>query len=307
MSGYILHGEEQAVSLPAARLDKLIARADGDAALLYLFLMRASGGVTPREIQSRLRWSELRMAAAENTLQQLGLLDGAVLPPPEPAEERPVYTTEDVAAMLEGDAGFAALVVQVEGKLGKKLKTADLQILAGLYDELGMPPDVIYLLVNHCVSRVEKRFGEGRRPTLRQIEKEGYYWARLGLFDQTSAAEYLRGYAEKQEQMGAYLRALQIAGRKPVESEEKYIARWIESGCSPELVALAYDQTILYKKELNWRYLNAILHRWQEQGWRTPEDVENGSRKTRPTGTGRSGKSDRDDKNDWMLRYIKKK
>ena len=305
MSGYILHGEDQAVSLPAARLDKLITRADGDAALLYLFLLRASGGVTPREIQSRLRWSELRLAAAENTLQQLDLLDGAVAPP-EPAEERPVYTTEDLAAMLEGDSAFAALVVQVENKLGKKLKTADLQILAGLYDDLGMPPDVIYLLVNHCVSRVETRFGEGRRPTLRQIEKEGYYWAKQGLFDQTSAAEYLRQYAERQEQMGAYLRALQIGGRKPVESEEKYVTRWMEQGVSPELVALAYDQTILYKKELNWRYLSAILRRWQENGWHTAEDVEKGARQPRTDRGSRDGAGGPGDKNDWMLRYIKK-
>ena len=303
MSGYILHEEEQAVSLPATRLDKLIARADGDAALLYLFLMRASGGVTPQEAQSRLRWSELRLAAAENTLQQLGLLDGGVTPPPEPAEERPVYTTDDVAAMLEGDAAFATLVVQIEGKLGKKLKTADLQTLAGLYDDLRMPPDVIYLLVNHCISRIERRYGEGRRPTMRQIEKEGYYWARQGLFDQESAAAYLRDYAAKQEKMGAYLRALQISGRKSVESEEKYITRWIEQGISPELVALAYDQTILYKKELNWRYLNAILRRWQEQGWRTAEDVEDGSRKPRH---GQNSRNEREDKNDWMLRYIKK-
>ena len=306
MAGYILHGEDQAVSLPAARLDKLIARADSDAALLYLFLMRASGGVTPQEIQSRLRWSELRMAAAENTLQQLGLLDGGVTPP-EPAEERPAYSTEDVANMVEGDSAFAALVVQVEGRLGKKLKTADLQTLAGLYDNLGLPPDVIYLLVNHCIDRVERRYGQGRRPTLHQIEKEGYYWAREGLFDQNAAAEYLRRYAEQQTQMGAYLRALQIAGRKPVESEEKYIRRWIETGCSPELVALAYDQTILYKKELNWRYLNAILRRWQEQGWRTPEDVERGSRERTGSRDSRGKSPDEESQQDEGLKkYIKR-
>ncbi len=295
------------MSLPAARLDKLIARADSDAALLYLFLMRASGGVTPQEIQRRLRWSELRMAAAENTLQQLGLLDGGVTPPPEPAEERPTYTTDDVAAMLEGDGAFAALVVQIEGKLGKKLKTADLQILAGLYDDLGMPPDVIYLLVNHCVSRIERRYGEGRRPTLRQIEKEGYYWAKLGLFDQAAAAEYLRQYADRQEQMGAYLRALQIAGRKPVESEEKYITRWMEQGISPELVALAYDQTIFYKKELNWRYLGAILRRWQENGWHTAEDVERGSRERTTSKRGWNKADDEERQRDeWLKKYIKR-
>jgi len=301
MSGYILRSDGQSVSLPAQRLDKLIARGDGDAALLYLFLSRADGGVTPEEIQRRLRWSELRLAAAEHTLQQLGLLDGGATVAPEPAEERAVYTTDDIANMLEGDRGFAMLVPQTEEKLGKKLKTADLQILAGLYDDLGMPPDVIYLLVGHCVSRVEGRYGPGRRPTMRQIEKEGYYWARQGLFDQESAARYLKDYADRQEKMGAYLRALQISGRKPVESEEKYITGWIEKGYSPELVALAYDQTILYKKELNWRYLSAILRRWEEKGWRTAEDVGQGAKSPR-----RSEKKETGGKNEWMKKYIRK-
>ncbi len=304
MSGYILREDGQTVSLPAQRLDKLIARGDGDAALLYLFLTRADGGVTPGEIQSRLRWSELRLSAAEHTLQQLGLLEGGPVPGPEPAEERASYTTDDIAAMLEGDRGFAMLVPQTEEKLGKKLKTADLQILAGLYDDLGLPPDVIYLLVGHCVSRIEGRYGPGRRPTLRQIEKEGYYWARQGLFDQESAARYLKEYADKQEKMGAYLRALQISGRKPVDSEEKYIARWIESGYAPELVALAYDQTIFYKKELNWRYLNAILRRWEENGWRTAADVEQGAKAPRQPSSG--GKTEQDRRRELMKKYIKR-
>ena len=307
MAGYILHDREQDVSLPVQRLDKLIARGDGDAALLYLFLTRASGGVTPQEVQTRLNWSELRFCAAENTLQQLGLLEGGAAAPPEPAEERSACSTEDVAALLEGNRAFADLVKQTEERLGKKLKTADLQVLAGLYDDLGLPPDVIYLLVNHCIHRIERRFGEGRRPTVRQIEKEGYYWAREGLFSQEAASEYLAAYAARQEQMGAYLRALQISGRKPVESEEKYIAKWIEKGVSPELVALAYDQTVLYKKELNWRYLNAILHRWEENVWRTPEDVEQGNRQ-RTAGPKSGSRADRaaSERDEWLKQLIKR-
>ncbi|MBE6989690.1 MAG: DnaD domain protein [Ruminococcaceae bacterium] len=305
MSGYILRDQERDVSLPAQRLDKLIARADSDAALLYLFLVRASGGVTPQEIQKRLRWSELRLADAEHTLQQLGLLEGGAETIPEPAEERPAYTTGDIAALLEGDSGFAMLVRQTEEKLGKKLKTADLQILAGLYDDLGMPPDVIYLLVCHCVSRVERRFGPGRRPTLRQVEKEGYYWARQGLFDQESAARYLKDYDAKQEQMGAYLRAVQICDRRPVDSEERYIIQWIEKGYTPELVALAYDRTIFYKKELKWGYLNGILRRWETDGLRTPEDVERQERTPRSAREKKTGRP-AGEKNDWMKRYIKR-
>ena len=300
MGGYILRDKEQNVSLPAQRVDRLLSRGDGDAALLYLFLSRTDRGVTPEEVQRRLHWTALRFAAAERTLQQLGLLEGGAGTVPEPAEERATYTTDDIAGMLEGDKGFAALVPQTEEKLGKKLKTADLQILAGLYDDLRLPPDVIYLLVNHCICRMERRYGAGRRPTMRQIEKEGYYWASRGLFDQESAGRYLREYDQKQERMAAYLRALQITGRRAVDSEERYIGEWIEKGYSPELVAAAYDQTVFYKKELNWRYLNGVLRRWDENGWRTPEEAEQGSRNGARQGQKPGGK------NDWMSQFIKR-
>lgn len=98
----------------------------------------------------------------------------------DPADERPVYTAQDIAGLLTDNEGFRLLVPQTEQQLGKKLRTADLQILAGLYDDLGMPADVIYLLVCHCVERARSQWGEGRRPTMRQVEKEGYRWAQLG-------------------------------------------------------------------------------------------------------------------------------
>ena len=255
-------------------LDKLIAVGDGDAALLYLCLLRADRGVTAQELQRRLKWSQLRLHAAETALQELGLIDRPPeQKPPEPAQERPVYTADDLTDLLTGDAGFRMLVPQTEEKLGKRLKTADLQILAGLYDDLGLPADVIYLLVCHCVTRSEERYGPGRRPTLRQIEKEGYHWAQRGLFDQESASRYLRDWNVRRSAMSRYMQVLGLGDRRPVESEERYIADWMDMGFSPEAVALAYDKTVFYKKELNWRYLNGILRRWHENGWHTEEEV----------------------------------
>jgi DnaD/phage-associated family protein len=225
----------------------------------------------------RLRWSELRLAAAETALQQMGLLQAAAeRMPPEPAEERQVYTTADVAQMLQLDEQFRMLVPQTEEKLGKRLKTADLQILAGLYDDLGFSADVLYLLVNHCVTRAEKRYGLGRRPTMRQIEKEAYYWARLGVFTQEAAAEYLKKCAERDEQIQHYMYALGLGNRRAVETEERYIRSWIDMGFTVDAVALAYDKTVIYKKELNWRYLNGILRRWHEKGWHTAEEINRG-------------------------------
>ena len=277
MAGYILREDQPNIVLPAQQADRLIGRGDGDAALLYLCLLRADRGVTAQELQRRLKWGQLRLHAAETALQELGLIDRPPeQKPPEPAQERPVYTADDLTDLLTGDAGFRMLVPQTEEKLGKRLKTADLQILAGLYDDLGLPADVIYLLVCHCVARSEERYGPGRRPTLRQIEKEGYHWAQRGLFDQESASRYLRDWNVRRSAMSRYMQVLGLGDRRPVESEERYIADWMDKGFPPETVALAYDKTVFYKKELNWRYLNGILRRWHENGWHTEEEVRQG-------------------------------
>ena len=274
MAGYILREDQPNIVLPAQQADRLIGRGDGDAALLYLCLLRADRGVTAQELQRRLKWSQLRLHAAETALQELGLIDRPPeQKPPEPAQERPVYTADDLTDLLTGDAGFRMLVPQTEEKLGKRLNTADLQLLAGLYDDLGLPADVIYLLVCHCVTRSEERYGPGRRPTLRQIEKEGYHWAQRGLFDQESASQYLRDWNVRRSAMSRYMQVLGLGDRRPVESEERYIADWMDKGFPPETVALAYDKTVFYKKELNWRYLNGILRRWHENGWHTEEEV----------------------------------
>ena len=297
MAGYITRGQEKSVVLSASQVDALAAAGNGDAALLYLLLQRLDGPVSVETLAARLNWSQLRLSAAETALQDMGFLRRGQQPP-EPSEEHRVYSGAELADMLETDEGFRMLVPQTEEKLGKRLKTADLQILAGLYDDLGLPVDVIYLLVCHCVERAQRRFGEGRRPTLRQIEKEGAYWARLGLTDQASADRYLKDYAEKQEKTAAYMQVLQLHGRPPVDSERRCILDWIDMGFPPETVALAYDKTVFYKKELNWRYLNGILRRWHQQGWHTVEQVEEGQRRAPKRSGAKPAKTD------WMDEYM---
>ena len=309
MDGYILRDKQEQLTLPAAAADKLLRSGQGDAALLYLALRRFGRGVTPEELERALPISRLRIDAAEKVLQELELLPRpAHEVPPAPAEERPVYTAQDIAGLLTDNEGFRLLIPQTEQQLGKKLRTADLQILAGLYDDLGMPADVIYLLVCHCVERARRQWGEGRRPTLRQIEKEGYRWAQLGIFDQNAAAVYLKKWAQRQDKCPAYMRALQLPERPPVEAERRYIDQWMDMGFPPETVSLAYERTVFYKKDLNWRYLNGILRRWHDAGWHTPQQVERGEQSGRrgPAPAAAKPAAPAGDKDAWMRRYIKR-
>ena len=305
MSGYILRGGQENMTLPASAVESLLKRGEGDAELLYLALQRFGRGVTPEELEKVLpTMSRLRLDAAEGVLQELGLLPRPQQPRPEPAAERPAYSAEDITALLTDNEGFRLLIPQTEQQLGKKLRTADLQILAGLYDQIGMPADVIYLLVCHCVERAKRRWGEDRRPTLRQIEKEGYYWAQLGIYDQTTAAAYLKKWAQREEKSAAYMRALHLPQRQLVDAERRYITQWMDMGFPPETVALAYERTVFYKKDLNWRYLNGILRRWHEAGWHTVHQVEQGERGGRTSPAKPAAPAG--DKDAWMRRYIKR-
>ena len=303
MASILIHTADESVTLTAQTVKRLLDRGDGDAALLYLALLRHHGTVQPRSLAGELRWEKSRIEAAEQALRDLRLLAPAAEEIPEPADEKPSYQRDDIARRLESSEEFRLLTAEVEKKLGKRLTTPDVGVLLGLNDYLGLPADVIFLLVNHCVERVTRKYGEGRRPTLRQIEKEGYYWASQGLFDQDSAARYLKTWRDRQQGQSAYMQVLGLGQRRPVASEEKYISDWMDKGFPPETVALAYDKTIFYKKQLEWRYLNGILRRWHENGWHTPEEVQQGDAGKPAQPSSKPDKPDQD--NSRMEKYMK--
>ena len=54
-------------------------------------------------------------------------------------------------------------------------------------------------------------------------------------------------------------------------------------GFSPEMVALAYEKTVLKKQGMDWRYLNGILRRWDKEGLRKLRDVQEEKKRPDPS------------------------
>lgn len=270
-----LKGDES-ITLSGPVTRRLLERGDGDAVMLYITILRHRGTVMPRSLAGELRWDKDRIEAAEQVLRELHLIAPPAADVAEPAEEKPTYSREDVAGSLEGDGIFKNLVSEVERKMGKQLTTPNVATLLDLYERLGLPADVIYLLVSHCVERVENRYGPGRKPGMKQIEREGYRWARKGIDTQAAASAYLVKYAERKKAIPLYMRALNLPERPPSTTEERYMNGWQEMGFPPETVAIAGDRTILKCQELKWPYCNGILKKWHEAGLHTPEQVAMG-------------------------------
>ncbi|MDE7219304.1 MAG: DnaD domain protein [Oscillospiraceae bacterium] len=294
ISDYILHlPEDEGVLLSGPAAQRLIQCGDGDAALLYIAVLKNRGSGDDEKIRAQLGWDQTRFRRALDVLARQGLVSlpgqsgrSAVPPaPPTPKAEdrRPEYTRADMARALEGQE-FAGLTGAVEEKLGKKLTTPDLAILLGLYDQLGLPADVVFLLVGFCAERTVERYGQGRKPTMRQIEKEGYTWARLGLMTQESAAAYIKKYQRSREALPRMMRLLRLGDRAPAPSEEKYLMAWSGMGFTDEAIELAYDKTVVKCKELKWPYMDRILKSWHEKGLHTLAQVQTGDRPARRQG-----------------------
>ena len=271
----------QALAMTGQAADRLLQLDSGDAALLYLHLLRRGG-------LEGLRWPEGRLAGALEQLRGLGLAPDAApkapsAPPPVPESLPPDYSAADITqALSESGSTVPRLTDEVVRQLGKKLSTQDLKTLYTLYDHLAMPAEVILMLVGWCGEEMERKYGPGRRPTMALIRKEGFLWARQEVDTLERAEEHIRRLTRLRGREAQVLRLLDIDPRPLVERERSYIAAWDGMGFDDSAIRLAYEKTVLKKQSMNWGYMNAILCRWHEKGLHTAAAVQAGDRDPRP-------------------------
>ena len=275
MAGYLLHVEKNDhITLSRDAVNRLLKAGNGDAALLYLAILSQQGSAHSDAVEQLLGWESRRLQDARASLEKSGLLTvSAPVAQVEEAQERPVYTQDDVVNVMESDAQCAGLLSAVESLLGFRLTTPETQILLNLYRGLALPADVIYLLVNYCKGEVEEKSGASRRLSLSYVEKVGYEWHRRGVDTQEEANSYIRRRHAQRKKLPRYMRILGLGDRKPSTTEEKYLMAWIDAGFDEDMIALAYDKTVVHCKELRWGYMNGILKRWMEKGVRTAADA----------------------------------
>lgn len=267
----------QAVTVSESDIRKLLSAANSDAALLYLYLQ---SGNPAEGAEAALRLTQSRISCAEAVLRQLGLWQDPrsqhILP-----GERPAYSEQDVVGALEKDIPFQRLYGEVQKVLGRVLNTEELKILLGFVRYLGLPPDVVFVMVCYCRDRARQK-GSSRNPSLRSIEKEAYAWAEQGIDTMEEAGAYIQAQNLKNNRLRRLMELLQIRGRNLTAAEERYASGWLDMGFEDDAIAMAYEKTCLNTGGLNWAYMNKILQRWHQQNLHSVPAIQSGDRKNVP-------------------------
>lgn len=267
------------VTIPDGDVKRLLAAANPDCALLYLYI---HSGNSFDSASADLQIPANRLSLAAAGLRQLGLWPEDKIRSIAPGE-RPNYSAQEVIQATDFDPEFKTLCAEVERHRNYALGVEDLKILLSFQRYLGLPTDVVLVLISYCRERARSR-GNTREPSLRQIEKEAYLWAEQGIDTMEEAAAYIQRQNIRGSRIENLQKLLHIQGRPLSRSEERYAQSWVEMGFADEAIALAYDRTCTNTGHLNWNYMNKILTRWHNAGLHTAEAIASGDRKDVPRG-----------------------
>lgn len=267
----------QPIALSPDTVDALIRRGSGDAALLYLYLLRTGGDYSSRAAQDALGWNAAKTMSAMNHLIELGLAEDNTPPArknaPRP-EDCPNYSTDDISSELTTEGSqFKSLLEEVEHLLGKTCSLTETRTLLELYDHLAMPAEVLLLITARKIEETQAQFGPGRRPRMSEIKAMAYQWKKLGVDSLPAAEDRIKRLDYLQSQEGALLQAVGVTARSALAAEQRYLHQWVEWGFGPKGVRMAYERTVLRKGSMNWGYCNGILRRWHAKNAHTPDEI----------------------------------
>lgn len=161
-----------------------------------------------------------------------------------------------VASRISQDKELADLLNDIEFTLGKMLSSSDKATVVMMKETLGLPCEVIIMLVNYCAS--------SGKANMRAIEKMAAGWSDKGIFT-IEEADMMIKHLELSN--NAWQKVSRIFGIKniglPTDAQLSYADMWCnEWKFSDDMLLEAYTRCVNTKGEYNIRYINGILKKW---------------------------------------------
>ncbi len=181
--------------------------------------------------------------------------------------ERPSYSPAEIDAVASVNKDIDYLFKQAETILGRMLNQYDYELLYSFVDWLGLPVEVVVMLLTFAANRGKT----GKR----YLESVALDWCDKGIDNYESAENYIKEIELKLSAEGRVRSVLGIYDRALSQTEKKYIKQWVfEKNIPVELISEAYDRTVSATGKLSWGYMNKILLSWAREGLSSVEQVK---------------------------------
>ncbi len=162
------------------------------------------------------------------------------------------YTKSDINTYMKNNDGIRHMFLISEQLLNRNLTDTDRRILFGFYDYLGMPIEVIFTLIEYCLS-----IG---KTNMRYIEKVAYSWADKGVDTLAKASLFVKEENEISQTLHRFKTKFKITGREFTATEEEYIRNWVYTlKLDDKTIMDAFEKTVANTGKIAFKYMDAIL------------------------------------------------
>lgn len=159
------------------------------------------------------------------------------------------YTPEEISSMQDKD--IQKLTRCAEKTYGKLLSYAEISTLISLYKFIGIPRDVLTVLIEYTGSLGKK--------TMAYLKNAALDWQEHGIDSAKKAHEYIT-YLEQQKNYYATVKdVLGIYGREFTKKEREFLDKWSELKFTTEQIKDAYERTVDATGKISFAYMNKIL------------------------------------------------
>ena len=192
----------------------------------------------------------------------------SIVPKRAKVTELPQYTSAELNSLLKKHNNIVGLIDECQNVLGKIFTAADIKVLMGFVDYLGLDNDYILVLM-HFAARNDMK-------SLRYIEKIAISCIDDGFTDAKVLQEALYAREEKAQIENKIKNIFGLGSRKLTSKEQKQINAWVTTyNYDIGVIEKAYEITVTATNKPSIHYANAILEKWFADGVKNIEDVEN--------------------------------
>lgn len=176
---------------------------------------------------------------------------------------KPQYKMDEISTFMSRQ-NYKQLIYITQKYLGKMLTQQDINTLIGFNDWLGLPFEVIELLIEYCVSNNHRN--------MNYIEKVAINWSDEGINTVAKAENRIETFNNNYFKV---MKSLGIGDRNPTPKQISYMKKWInEYELSIEIIIEACNRTMETIHQPQFSYIDAILKNWHKNNVKNIKNID---------------------------------
>ncbi len=176
-------------------------------------------------------------------------------------------SSSEIAARIDESPEIGHLFNEAQQMLGKTIGYDGQCTLLLLHDHYGLPIEVLFMLIDYCVSVGKTNYS--------YIEAVGKDWGTREIDTLDKAAEQITALRKANSLWKEFSDAAGIKNPRPTTKQVQYLRQWSDEWkFGVDMILLAYEEMANHTGKLSFGYINKVLMNWYAKGFKTPKDVE---------------------------------